>query len=498
MSVPRTARKLSLATKFSFGIGQAAEGIKNTGFGLFVLFYYNQVLGLSGTLTGLALGIAIVCDAITDPVAGSLSDRARTRWGRRHPFLVASSFPLAITFFFLFAPPEGLGQIPLFLWLVTFAVLVRTAMTAYHIPHLALGAEMTPDYDDRSSVFAYSTLFGFAGGIACAVVAYTVFFPSLPEYENGLLNPAGYPRFAASFGVAMVVTILWCAWGTRKEIPHLPVPLERPPPFRALTLVRDMVTVFQSRSFRAIFFGLFLGALVLSIEAVFSAYMSVHFWGLPTEKIRFIPMGAALGLPIGFVLTPLFTRWFDKRNSLVICAVVAILNANIPVCSRLLGFDWFPENGDPLLLYILMGSACIGATFGIVIFTTFNSIFADICDEFELLHGQRVEGRIFSTRAFALKATSGFGSMIGGFLLDLIQFPTNAQPGSVDPEVIFRLGVAQGPATSVFTLLSMFFFFQYRLNRNRHAEIAAELARRHEAAATPAARAAESSAAGGA
>jgi Na+/melibiose symporter-like transporter len=275
---------------------------------------------------------------------------------------------------------------------------------------------------------------------------------------------------------------LWCAWGTRKEIPHLPVPLQRPPPFGAVTLVRDMAAVFRSRSFRAIFFGLFLGALVLAIEGVFSVYMSVHFWGLPTEKIRFIPLGAVLGLPVGFVLTPLFTRWFDKRNTIVICAVVAIVNANIPVCARLLGLSWFPANGDPVLLYILIGSAFVGASFGVVIFGTLNSIFADICDEFELEHGQRVEGRIYSTRAFALKATSGFGSMVGGFVLDLIQFPANATPGSVDPDVIFRLGVAQGPATSIFTLLSMFFYFQYKLDRRQHALIAAQLATRREAA----------------
>lgn len=416
-------RKLPIPTKLAFGIGQAAEGIKNNAFNVFILFYYNQVLGLSGTLTGLALGIAIVCDAITDPLAGSLSDRAQSRWGRRHPFIVSSALPLAITFFFLFSPPEGLGQLPLFLWLTTFAVLVRTAMTAYHIPHLALGAEMTPDYNDRSSIFAYSTLLGWAGGISCIFIAYTVFFPSLPEYENGLLNPAGYPRFAGWFGLAMLVTILYCAWGTRKEIPHLPVPLQKPAPFGPISLMREMMTVFQSRSFRAIFFGLFLGALVLSIEGVFSAYMAVHFWGLPTEKIRYIPLGAAVGLLVAFVLTPLFTRIFDKRNAIVICAVIAIVNANVPVVLRLLGVPWFPENGDPMLLVVLIGSAFIGGSFAPVIFTTINSVFADIADEFELNHGQRVEGLIYSTRAFSLKATTGFGSMIGGLILDLIQFP---------------------------------------------------------------------------
>jgi len=123
-------------------------------------------------------------------------------------------------------------------------------------------------------------------------------------------------------------------------------------------------------------------------------------------------------------------------------------------------------------------------------------VFADIADEFELEHGRRVEGLIYSTRAFSLKATSGFGAMIGGVVLDLIRFPANAQPGSVDPEVIFRLGVAQGPATSIFTLLSLFFYFQYRLDRNKHAEIAAALAKRH-AADAPADTGAHANAAGG-
>ncbi|MBW2416605.1 MAG: MFS transporter [Deltaproteobacteria bacterium] len=480
------ARTLSVPTKFAFGMGQAAEGIKNSAFNIFVLFYYNQVLGLSGTYTGLALGIAIVFDAITDPLAGSLSDRARTRWGRRHPFMFASAFPLAFTFFMLFAPPEGLGQVALFGWLTTFAVLVRGSMTAYHIPHLALGAEIAADYNDRSSVFAYSTLLGWAGGITCGFVAYTVFFPSVPEFENGLLNPAGYPPFAAWFGGAMVLTILYCCWGTRKEIPYLPVPLEPPPPFSVGAIVRELASVFRSRSFLAIFFGLLMGALVLSIEGVFSAYMGVHFWGLPTEMIRFIPLGAAVGLIVAFILTPLFTRWFDKRNAIVICAVVAIVNANIPVCLRLLGVSWFPENGDPLLVPILIGSAFIGGSFAPVIFTTINSVFADICDEFELDTGRRVEGIVYATRAFALKAATGLGSMIGGIVLDLIRFPSNALPGAVDPDVIFRLGVAQGPATSVFTLLSLLFYFQYKLDRKKHAKIVEALAERR-AEAPPAA-----------
>ena len=134
------------------------------------MFYFNQVLGLSGTLAGTAIFIALVFDAVSDPVAGSLSDRFRSRWGRRHPFMYASAAPLAVTFYLLFNPPSGLGQAGLFCWLLCFAVLVRASMTLYHVPHLALGAELTDDYSERTTVVAYRSLFSMVGAFATPVV----------------------------------------------------------------------------------------------------------------------------------------------------------------------------------------------------------------------------------------------------------------------------------------------------------------------------------------
>ena len=139
-------RKLSMPTMFAYGLGQAAEGVKNQAFNVFLLFYYQQVIGIPGTLAGLALGIAMVFDAITDPVAGVISDRVRTRWGRRHPFMFFSAFPLVICFVALFSPPDGLEEFGHFIWLTAFAILVRGALTFYYVPHLALGAELAQDY----------------------------------------------------------------------------------------------------------------------------------------------------------------------------------------------------------------------------------------------------------------------------------------------------------------------------------------------------------------
>ena len=92
-----------------WGVGQVGEGVKNAAFNSFLLFYYNQILGVSATLTALALGVAVLCDAVSDPLVGSVSDRFRSRWGRRLPFMTVSALPLGITLFLLFMPPDGMS-----------------------------------------------------------------------------------------------------------------------------------------------------------------------------------------------------------------------------------------------------------------------------------------------------------------------------------------------------------------------------------------------------
>ena len=194
----------------AFGIGQAAEGIKGTAFNTFLLFFYQQVMGISGIYTGLALAIALVFDAVTDPVAGSLSDKLRTRWGRRHPFLLISALPLGLAFFALFNPPEDFSEFGLFVWLASFATLVRTCLTFYHVPHLALGAEMARDYNQRSTMFAFSTLGSALGGALLAFFSYRLFFPTTEAFDPGLLNPEGYFGFSLLAGTAAVASILIC------------------------------------------------------------------------------------------------------------------------------------------------------------------------------------------------------------------------------------------------------------------------------------------------
>lgn len=135
-------QRVPATIKSYYAIGAAGEAIKNAAFG-FLLIFYNQVLGLSGTLTSSALAIALIADAIIDPAIGSWSDGMQSRYGRRHLLMAASIVPFCLLIYGLFQPPEALAGWPLFAWLTVFTVGTRAALAVFHVPYLSLGAELT-------------------------------------------------------------------------------------------------------------------------------------------------------------------------------------------------------------------------------------------------------------------------------------------------------------------------------------------------------------------
>ena len=142
------SRQLPLTSKLGFGVGQLGEGITTVIFGTFTLFFFNQIIGVSATLSATALAIAMVFDAISDPLAGSISDRLTSRWGRRLPMIAGSSVPLALTIVALFNPPSGMSELFYFGWLTVFAVLARLFLTLFHVPKMTV---LTPSAANASA-----------------------------------------------------------------------------------------------------------------------------------------------------------------------------------------------------------------------------------------------------------------------------------------------------------------------------------------------------------
>ena len=454
--------KLPFDIKLAFGVGQVAEGVMRMALATFLMFYYNQVLGLSGALAGTAVGFAVIVDGFTDPLMGSLSDHWRAKQlGRRHPFMYVSILPLAISFYLLFNPLVS-SQTGLFIWLMVFANATRTSMSLYNIPHMALGAEITDDYRERSALASFRVFFEKSGWMLCFVVGFGIFFASTPELPNGQLNVAAYPPFALMLSLLMGTVIFWSAWGTRSVIPFLPKPHQSPRIGILRTIVRVFTDLFGSlrnRSFRWLFGGMLTVYVVGGVNEALNLYMYSYFWELSSGDILMLLVANPVGVMVGALFsTRFFMRW-DKRTGLIFGTLSWAFWQTLPVVLRLLGF--FPENDDAWLLPLLVGMRAIQGICVAQADVGYGALVPDVVDEHELERGKRQEGIFFAASYFAAKATSGFGVIIAGFALDLISWPRGAHiqtAAQIPAETIFELGVFYGPMLATFGFLSFWCF----------------------------------------
>jgi Na+/melibiose symporter-like transporter len=288
--------KVPLGVKLGYGFGQFGEAIFMGLTLTFAALYYNQGLGLDIKYVGWALGIAIFADAVTDPAIGALSDRWKSkRWGRRHPFLFFAPLPLALCLYLLFLPPDFIVAIPegetrpeqwpLFLWMAVWNILARTFLTCYVVPHLALGAELSSDYNERSSVFSYNAMFGFATGTGVGFFAWGYFAgQSLRAMDNQMvpkqLDPANYPPVVILGCICVIVGIWMCAFATRKEIPHLAQATEDTPPFSFLEVIRDMWGACQNRNYVMLLIAFFFLSLTLGMGEISGGFLVTYYFEL--------------------------------------------------------------------------------------------------------------------------------------------------------------------------------------------------------------------------
>ena len=469
---------MPLRTKVAYAIGAASESTINLAFNVFNFFFYTNVLGLSGTLAGLAITIALIADAITDPLIGGLSDRWRSRLGRRHPFMFAAPVPVAGCLFLIYSPPE-FGSTGLFVWLTVFSILLRSSMTLFHVPHLALGAELSSDFTERTRVMSMNTLLGFLGGYSTVFIGYTFFFAPSPGYENGLLNAPNYPYFAAFAALVGGSVMLCSAVFTRALIPKLPQPSPSQAKLSVKGFASDILLALKNSNYLMMLLGILLVSATLGTRETVNLHAQTYFWELVPEQIRYFSLAAIAGPVIGFVSAARLHDRFEKKASLIGVLVGYAIFGSLPVLLRLAGL--FPEPGSDELLPTLLVFHAGQTTCAILSLITAASMLADIADEQELATGLRQEGVFYSARAFFGKASSGLGHLVAGVALDLIQFPVGAEPGTLPADQVIQIGLLEGPLAAIPGVIGILFYLRFNLTRAQHREIQQALAKRTRA-----------------
>lgn len=467
-AVPRAIPppRVTTRARWLYGFGSVAYGVKDNGFSYFLMIYYSQVLGLRASLAGLAIMIALIFDAVSDPLVGYWSDSTHSRWGRRHPFMYASALPLALCYYLLWSPPvEDLTQAGLFLYLTVAAVLIRFLVTLYEIPSTSIVAELTESYDERTSLLSLRYMFGWYGGLAMAALAWGVFLADTLEYPNGVLNPVGYRSYGLVGAILILVSILGSSIGLHRYIPYL-----RSPPARRShkirQIARDLGVTLSNRNFLALFVAGLFAAVGAGVSTNFNAYINNYFWGFTSWQINLIVLSLFFSAALAALLAPVVTRRWDKKASAVGVYGVAIVWGALPVILRLIG--WFPGNGHPALLPLMISHAIVDVTLIVMFGIVQSSMLADIVEHSEARTGRREEGLFFASRTFAAKATSGVGTLLAGVALDLIRFPRGARPGEVPEDVLFNLGLIYGPLLMTLYFLALAAISFYKITRTGH------------------------------
>lgn len=457
-------RRVDLSTKIYYGFGAVANGAKSNGFNYLLLFYYSQVIGLRADLVSLGILIALVVDAISDPLVGYISDNFHSKWGRRHPFMYAAGLPVAVAYYFLWAPPE-FDQTGLFLYFVCIAVLIRTLITFYEIPATALVAELTDDYDQRTEMMSFRFFFGWWGGLTMAVMNYLVF---LPEEKGGLEYVEGWTNYGLTASFVIFVSIYVSALGTHKHIPNLRKPPIRHGKFNLKKTAGELKETLSNRSFFALFFSALLTAVAAGVSTSLSIYFSRHFWELTSTQIGYMNLPYYISALVALMLAPMVSRWLGKKLGGITVMGVAFAMAPMPFILRLLG--WFPENGTDTLFWTLVVFNTIEVTLIIMSSSLIAAMIADVVEDSEVKTGRRSEGIFFAANSFAQKAVNGLGVVVAGQILAYIQFPTQAKPGEIPENTLFDLAYIYIPVILFFYFAALGVLTLYKINRDDHTD----------------------------
>lgn len=457
------AENLPRRVKAVFGFGSMAFGIQLQ-FGGLLLLFYNQVIGLPAAAVSWALGIALLFDAFWDPMVGQVSDRLRTRWGRRHPIMYFSALPLAAGFLALWNPPSGWPVASLLTYLLVAIIAARLTASFYEVPSVALLPELAPNYHDRTVLLSYRWMFGTLGAAITAVLSFGWFLRSTPEFPTGQLNRAGYEPLSWALAALIVISILVSAAGTHHRIPQLYKPTGRDAGL--VETMRYMVATLRNRNFGVAVVAGMLGGLGTGLTGGLSIYFSTFFWELPARNILILILSGLAATPVAAALAPVVSRRWGKRNCCMTLFFASVVTAAGPFVLALAGA--FPPQGSATLVVLLTVFAFFTGVFGTSGYILVTSMLADIVEETQLKTGRRSEGLLLSADSLIAKVVTAFGTILPGLLLGFVGFPEKAQPGQVPTATLENLVIGYVVLTVVLNTLSIWVWKFYRIDQAAH------------------------------
>jgi len=439
MEKSRTTGRIPLGVKIAYGGLEGSVTLVWTAFAVYFLFFLTDIVGISASVGGMMLSAAVLWDAVTDPAMGIISDRTRSRYGRRRPYIIASAIPFCIVFWLLFSAPPFEGPM-LIAYFAAMALLMHTVVTVLSVPYAALAPEMTTDYDERTSLASYRFAWSVVGSLFAAVVLFLI-------AEQFTDKKVGWSVAAGIVGFISLLPI-WLTWRFTRG-------WERHPEETETLNIRSMWgAIFGNRSLRyalGIFiFGITANYAGGSIAIYFLEYwmgfskhqISMYWLIFFASNIMWVPVIAYVSGKVG------------KRAAYIICIGIGAVTygvGNIVI-----------QPGQVAFMYTL---SVIGALAAAGTYQLLWAMLPDVVEVDEFKTGMRREGLYYGVYLLVTKLASALALFIVGQVLAHIGYEPNIeQPSSV----LLGIRILFGPGVGGLLIISAIITILFPMTRSRH------------------------------
>jgi len=440
-------QKLTLKTRLGYGIGDIAICLYWSGVGLYLLYFYTDVVGISPSLAGLIYGIGMLWDAVTDPFMGYIAERTRTKWGVYRPYLLFGNVPLALSFVLLFWVPPFEGAM-LFSFLLFTNLLHRTCFTIVSVPFSSLTPRITSDSQERTNLTGFRMLGAQTGTNLMALLAFPIIF-----WVGGEDESSGFLVLGAIAGLT-ALAIHAVTFMTVKE-PENDLGIER--------VGGSLAEAAQAVAKNGPFWLVFSATLIVGITTIFFGNNLIYYtkYALNLHEHQgtiLFSSGiiAFLSIPIWWVIS----NRIGKKLTWLISSSVTLI--------ALISFYLYPISQLNELL-VLVGFIGFGSGAGGILFW---SMLPDTIEYGEVHTGVRSESSLYGFMTFAQKGSIAFAIIILGLVLDAIGFQANeiqTESTISDMKAIMTLIPIIGIASS---LIIIYF---YPIDAKMHKELLRQL-----------------------
>ena len=451
-------KKLSVATKMKYGVGDFGMAVVTAMLQFSMLFYYTDVVGVKPGLAGTAMLVGkITWDLINDTLFGYLEDKTKSRWGKRRPYLIFGALPFALSFWGVFSIPKGLGDTAYFFLIIGSFILFDTFHTLTATAYSAMTAEITEDYNERTSLSTYRMVFSVIGYIAGAGVSGVL--ADVYSKAFGVTVAQGWSLVALTFGVLGGISMLIPGLFLKYEPAVESKPSELPP-------FKSILSTFKNKPF--VMYVIITSIMSISFTMVTTMLNYYIAHRLDMEESGLLIMLAMMGtLAIFLVPCGIIMNKIGKAKAYALGLTIA--------SAALIVVFLLPGGPNPMI-FLLAAIAGLGFS---AQWVCPHSMIPDVIEYDELMTGERREGVYYGVHATSGKITGALASAACGWGLELGNYVDNLQPGEVQPDgAVLSIRIMFALIPAIFLLVCVPLLLKYPITRESHTEVMRKLQER--------------------